>query len=285
MVIKIILVVFLLALVATAVIAAYGSYQWARMTQRLRARLEAARVSVRPMKVDFREIEGLPTPVQSYFRSALRDGQPMVAGARVRHQGTFNTGTSKDQWRPFTSDQRVVTRRPGFVWDARIRMMPGLTVHVHDAYIAGEGILHAAIFGLFTVAKLGGSRDITEGELMRFFAEAAWYPSALLPSQGVLWEAVDARSARATLTETSTSLSILFTFSEDGMIETVRSEGRVRAVGKEFALTPWQGRFWNYEERAGMRVPLNGEVAWLLPAGAKPYWRGRITDIAYDFAQ
>jgi hypothetical protein len=30
-----------------------------------------------------------------------------------------------------------------------------------------------------------------------------------------------------------------------------------------------------------MRVPLDGEVAWLLPAGAKPYWRGHISEIVY----
>jgi hypothetical protein len=31
-----------------------------------------------------------------------------------------------------------------------------------------------------------------------------------------------------------------------------------------------------------MLVPLDGEVAWLLPEGAKPYWRGHITEIDYD---
>jgi hypothetical protein len=33
-----------------------------------------------------------------------------------------------------------------------------------------------------------------------------------------------------------------------------------------------------------MLVPLDGEVAWLLPAGARPYWRGDITSLAYEFA-
>jgi hypothetical protein len=49
-------------------------------------------------------------------------------------------------------------------------------------------------------------------------------------------------------------------------------------------LTPWQGRFWNYGERSGMRVPLDGEVAWVLPEGAKPYWRGHITESTYELA-
>lgn len=61
-------------------------------------------------------------------------------------------------------------------------MLPGLPARVHDAYVAGEGILHASLLGLFTVADLRGTDYIAEGELMRFFAEAAWYPTALLPS-------------------------------------------------------------------------------------------------------
>ena len=280
-----ILIVVLAALAAAAAVAALGVYRWTKGTRELRARLEAARLPMHPRSVDFREIEGLPAPVRVYFRAALREGQPMVTGVRVRHEGTFNMGETTDRWRPFTSEQRVVTRRPGFDWDARIRLMPGLTVRVHDAYVAGEGILHAALLGLFPVADRRGSGDVAEGELMRFLAEAAWYPTALLPSQGVRWEAVDGRSARATLSDGAIALTMLFTFDAEGTIETVRAEARGRTVGQEIIPTPWQGRFWNYAERAGMRVPLHGEVAWRLPEGPRPYWRGRIAAIAYEFAE
>jgi hypothetical protein len=54
------------------------------------------------------------------------------------------------------------------------------------------------------------------------------------------------------------------------------------ASRSEVVPAPWHGRFWNYEERGGMLVPLDGEVAWLLPEGEKPYWRSHITEIHYD---
>jgi hypothetical protein len=261
----------------------YGAYRWTAGTQELRARLDAARAPVRPETVDFRELEGLPAPVQRYFRATLEDGRPMVAGIRVRHEGTFNMGETTDRWKPFTSDQKVVTQRPGFDWDARIAMMPGVPVRVHDSYVAGEGILHASLLGLFTVADQRGTDDVAEGELMRYFAEAAWYPTALLPSQGVRWEAVDESSARATLTEGDISITMLFTFDEQGLMETARAESRGRTVDGDGVPTPWRCRFWSYEERGGMRVPLGGEVAWLPPEGEKPYFRGRITEIDYEF--
>ena len=274
-----------LALVAVLVIGAwlYGAYRWNAGTQELRARLNLARLLVRPQTVNFRELEGLPAPVQRYFRLVLEEGQPMVAGVSVQHSGTFNMGETTDQWKPFTSDQVVVTQRPGFDWDGRVAMMPGVPVRVHDAYVTGEGVLHASLLGLFSVVDMRGTGDVAEGELMRFFAEAAWYPTALLPSQGVRWEAVDGRSAYATLEEGDISITMLFTFDEQGLIETVGTEARGMAVGGEVIPMPWQGRFWNYKERGGMQVPLDGEVAWLLPEGEKPYWRGHIDEISHEF--
>jgi hypothetical protein len=276
-----------LALVAVLLLGAwlYGACRWNSETQELRTRLDAARAPVRPQTVDFRELEGLPAPVQRYFRVVLEEGQSMVAGVRVQHTGTFNMGETKDRWKPFDSDQQVVTQRPGFDWNGRVAMMPGLPVRVHDAYVAGEGVLHASLLGLFTVVDMRGRDEVAEGELMRFFAETAWYPTALLPSQGVRWEAVDGRSARATLTEGDVSVTMLFTFDERGLIETVRAEARGRAVDGKVIPTPWQGHFWNYQWRGGMRVPLDGEVAWMLPEGEKPYWRGHITETSYEFAR
>jgi hypothetical protein len=280
------LITIVLALAAVLVSSwLYGAYRWNAGTQELRARLDSARVPVRPQTVDFRELEGLPAPVQRYFRVVLKEGQPMVTDVHVQHRGTFNMGETTDQWKPFTSDQEVVTQRSGFDWDGRVAMMPGLPVRVHDAYVAGEGILHASLLGLFSLVDMRGGGDVAEGELMRFFAEAAWYPTALLPSQGVRWEAVDDRSAYATLTEGTISITMLFTFDKQGLIETIGTEARGRTVDGEVVPTPWYGRFWNYDERGSMRVPLDGEVAWLLPEGTKPYWRGHITEIDYEFAQ
>jgi hypothetical protein len=263
----------------------HGAHRWQEGTHELRSRLDAAREPVRPGVVDFGELEGLPAPVARYLRAVLVEGRPMVAGASVRHTGTFNVGQDTDSWKPFTSDQVVVTRRPGFDWNGNIAMLPGVPVRVHDAYVAGEGILNARVLGLFPVADLRDTGDVAEGELMRFLAEAAWYPTALLPSQGVCWEAVDDRSARATLTDGDTAATLLFTFDDEDLVQTVGTPARGRTVGDEVVPTPWQGRFWNYAERGGMRVPLDGEVAWLLPEGAKPYWRGHTEEIAHELAR
>jgi len=245
-----------------------------------------ARERTTPTRYDAaRELGGLPAPVQRYFRTVLTDGQPIVIAATVEHRGTLNIGETTDQWKAFTSRQRVVMRRPGFVWDGKVAMLPGLNVLVHDAYVAGEGILHPAILGLFTLIDLRGTGEVAQGELMRFFAEAAWYPTALLPSQGVRWEPMDDRSARATLIDGSLSLTMTFSFEPDGTMRSARAQARGRTVGGKIVMTPWEGRWSNVEVRDGVHVPMTGEVAWLTPQGRKPYWRGTITSLSYEFAR
>jgi hypothetical protein len=249
----------------------------------LRSRLEAGRRPVRPDRYDTRELTGLPEPVQRYFRAALTPGQPMLSALTLDHAGTFNMSERGERWLEFTSNQRIVLARPGFDWDARIHLLPGLSFRVHDAYVGGEGILNARLLGL-PIVNLRGTPELARGELMRFLAEAAWYPTALLPSQGVQWTGVDDRRAQATIVDGDTQASLTFSFGADGLIESVRAEERGRTVAGKIVPTPWEGRWTHYAERDGMRVPLEGEVAWILPDGRKPYWRGRVTRLEYEHA-
>jgi len=65
----------------------------------------------------------------------------------------------------------------------------------------------------------------------------------------------------------------------------MRAEARGRMVGKVTTTAPWEGRWSDYQVCDGMTVPMTGEVAWLLPDGRKPYWRGSITLLHYDFVK
>lgn len=273
--------VFVVSLLGLAVL---GTYRWAGATKILLGQLEANREPAITARYAARELEGLPAPVQRYFRAVLKDGQPIITAVTVHHTGTFNVSARGERWMPFTSQQRVVTRRPGFVWNARMVIVPGIAVVVHDAYVAGIGTLHPAVLGLFSLTNQHGTGDIARGELMRYLAEAAWYPTALLPSQGVRWDAVDDRSANATLVDGDIELTMLFSFDAAGLIEAVRAEARGAFVGGKVVMIPWECRVSTYQEREGMRVPLTGEAAWVLSGTRKPYWRGTIVSMKYEFS-
>jgi hypothetical protein len=275
---------------------ALGSKRWAGRMADLARALEAARHdgTVKPphptdtTHYDPCELEGLPAPVQRYFRAVLTEGQPIVSAVTIEMAGTINMSATAEQWKSFTSMQRVVTAsagaRSGFMWDARISMLPGMKVHVLDAYIAGKGLVQAAMLGLFTVADMSGGGEMARGEFMRFFAETPWYPTALLPSQGVQWVAVDGTSAKASINDGSVTLTLLFHFNDAGLIDSVRAESRGGMVGKEMLMRPWECGLSNYQVRDGMKVPISGTAAWVRSDGPKTYFHGTVKSLIYEWA-
>lgn len=276
-----------LALVALAVIygglVTFGAWRWSVATGALITRLDAGDTSGHTQRYDAREIADLPAPVRRYFELALTDGQPIIRAADAAMTGTFNMSLDAPQWKPFTSQQRVVTHRPGFVWNARIMLFAGFPVRVHDAYVAGTGILTPSILGLFSMGNISGTGEPARGELMRWFAECAWYPTALLPSQGIEWQAVDATSAQASMTDGPIRLTMLFRFGDDGLISSIHADARGALVAGQTVMMPWEGRFSDYRRQDGMLIPFYGEVAWITPQGEKPYFRGTVTQMTYRF--
>jgi hypothetical protein len=280
--IKAIALIGLFGSVAIGLATLYGRYRWQSATDKRRAKLENGRRTVEPKIYDPKEIEGLPAPVQRFFRTVLKDGQAIVTGVNLSQQGQFSMNEMADQWSPFTATQFVRTQRLGFDWDARIRTAPGLTVFVHDTYLLGAGNLQASLLGLFTVANMHNTPELNQGELLRFLAETPWYPTSLLPSQGVRWEAIDDHSARGTLTDGATTVSLVFRFNAEGAIATIRAEARYRDTQTAM---PWCGRFGEYAVRNGMLIPLQGEVGWEHPEGIRLYFKGWITEISHEFGQ
>ncbi len=279
--------------IAAVILRALGSQRWTGRMATLGLGLEAIRNDATlkppyPTRYDARELEGLPAPVQRYFRAVLKDGQAIVRAVTIEMAGSINMSATAEQWKPFTSKQRIVTAtaglRPGFMWDAEISMLPAIKVHVVDSYIAGKGLVQAAMLGLFTVADMSGGGEMARGEFMRFFAEAPWYPTALLPSQGVQWAAVDAHSADATITDGPLTLTLRFHFNDAGLIDSVRAEARGGLVGKEVVIRPWECGLSDYQVRNGMTVPMSGEAAWVRPEGRKAYFIGCVKSMIHEFA-
>jgi hypothetical protein len=124
-----------------------------------------------------------PAPVQRYFDNVLPGGEPTVYAAQLAQEGEFLL-RPPNLWRPFTATHRLTMAPVGFVWNARIRVIPGVAVHVRDALSYGVGSIHAKVFGVFTLASMHGTSELALGSLQRYLAEAPWCPPALLPSNG-----------------------------------------------------------------------------------------------------
>lgn len=283
--IRVALGVIVLLLMALTLVIWQAQNRWQSSTTALRQRLNVVATTKRASRYSEAELVGLPAPVARYFRTALKDGQPIIKRAHITWKGEFNMGKpGTDKWALFTAEQEFVPSAPGFIWDARISMAPGMNTLVRDAFVAGAGSMFAKVLGLVTVADSRDTPAIAAGALQRYLGEAVWFPTALLPSQGIKWDAIDEHRARAIVTAGETTAWLEFRFGTDGLIASAYTPERMFDDGKNPPTPhPWQARNLLYSEINGMKVPEDSTVEWLFPAGAYPYWRGRPIKIEYEY--
>ncbi len=275
------LVLGLIILAAVAIVRVNG-WRLEKNLQKMVGELNQAVASPPANPLPVQELENLPLPVQRYFRKVLPSAPGRIRRVELYQNAIFRLDERRTKGFPLQARQFYTTEPPGFLWDARIRMAPLITVRVLDAYLNGKGVLQAHLMNTLKVAEAFASRELDSGELLRWLAEAVWFPTALLPSTRLHWQAVDERSARAILTDGPNEVSLVFHFKISG--EIVRATGqRYRMVDGAYLPTLWSARYWDYQRREGMLIPLQGEVAWDLPEGQFVYWKGKIERIAYQY--
>lgn len=232
---------------------------------------ESVRASVAP--------GALPPPVARYLELALPTSLT-ASTALIDWTGEFRMRPDA-AWVPFRASQHFTLDRPGFVWDASIRMMPVVPMRVRDSYGAGRGAMTGRIGGLLTVVDAPPTPELAQSALARWIGEAVWLPMALAPGGPVRWEAIDDSTARAVVDDERIAASAVFHFGAGGEIRRMEAM-RYRDVDGTPVLTAFEGVYRDYVRMGDVVVPRFAEVAWLLPEGRFAYWRARPVRLHFD---
>jgi hypothetical protein len=231
---------------------------------------DAAPTSIRT--ITERELERLREPVQRWLRYSNVVGTDVPATVRLRQDGQFQM--EGRGWMPFTAEQYFTIDPPAFLWKARFRMAPLLSVSGRDRYRSGEGSIEMRVLSLVPVAnKTGGG--LNQGALLRFLGEVQWFPAAALADY-ITWEPVDADSARATMTYGGVVAPMTFRFAPDGRLIESTAIRYNDARGRN---EQWINRNDTDRDFDGIRVPATGEARWEYESGPYPYIRWRITEL------
>jgi hypothetical protein len=183
----------------------------------------------------------------------------------------------QSRWMRFRANHSMCVTKCRFDW--RARFGPAGLIRVRDALLDGEGILTARLFGLVPVAQASGP-EATRGELMRYLAELAWCPDAILHNRTIGWTIVSQTEIVATAQLGETVGSVRLALDDEGRIESISAPDRPRSTGREFIPTPWWGRFSDYRSHAGRQIPFRGEVGWEVEGKRVAVWEGRLVDWA-----
>ncbi len=217
------------------------------------------------------QLDGLPEPVQRYFKYALKPGQSYISYARIKHEGLFKPGLNKG-WTKIKGEQYATTEKPGFIWKGTTSMFVA-----RDMYIANTGNLVVSLFSLFKVVD-GKGDSFNQGELLRWLGESVLYPTNLLPGGRQHWESMDQNTAKLLFNYESFSLFFIVRFNEIGEITQMETK---RYMEKD-KMETWIINMTNYKTMGAVAVPLNFDVLWRLEKADFSYARFNMTKIEYD---
>lgn len=219
----------------------------------------------------YSQLQGLPAPVQRYFRHVMKEGQPYISYVRLMHEGQFKTSPKKD-WVNIKGEQYFTTAKPGFIWKGSTTMFTA-----RDMYISNKGKLIVSLFSLFKIAG-GQGEKYDQGELLRWLGESVWFPTNLLPNENLQWKPIDSLTAQLTFNYNGLSLSYAVSFNSTGEITQLQTK---RYMG-EANLETWIGKVSDYREKNGIIIPFAIEAIYRLNEGDYSYAKFNLKRIEYD---
>jgi hypothetical protein len=214
---------------------------------------------------------------------ALRLGADPNAGARrvrLTQTGRMKSQLDATSWMPFTASQAISTQTCAFDWRARAGPL-GL-VSVRDALADGEGRLEVTALGFIPIARASHSTALLRGEFMRYLAELAWAPDAILHNAELRWRRDGPDTLAVSAGAAETASEVLLSLDSDGRIAGGFAPDRPRSATPPILPTPWRGRFFDYRRHEGRWLPFAGEVAWEIDGREIVYWQGRVVHWAMD---
>jgi len=220
------------------------------------------------------QLEGLPEPVKRYFNRVLKEGQPYISYARIKHAGQFKSGLTKP-WMDIEGEQYATTEKPGFIWKGTTGMFVA-----RDLYISDQGQLIVSLLSLINVVNAKGPK-YDEGELLRWLGESVLYPTNFLPGERLKWFPIDSNKAKLIFDYRGLSLSFLISFNEKGEITEMETQRYMSDEGRQ----TWVIKVGGYKEWNKVVIPTDFVVLWRLKDGDFSYAKFRITEIEYDKAK
>lgn len=173
---------------------------------------------------------------------ALRLGA--TAGAnetdvRLKQSGHMLRSLESKSWMAFSATQTLSTRRCGFDW--RARFGPLGVVSVRDAFENGEGCLDVKALGFIPIMRAKRTPALARGELMRYLAEIAMAPDAILHNADLRWRVDGPDTLAVSAGVAEISAEIVLSLDGDGRIAGTFAPDRPRSVTAPLCPRPGAG--------------------------------------------
>ena len=199
------------------------------------------------------------------------ENRPIV---KLTQRGRMKRNLDAESWMAFTATQTLSSIECAFDW--RAQFGPLGMISVRDALKDGEASLDVSALGFIRLARAEHSAALVRGELMRYLAELAWAPDAILFNTALRWREDGPDKLVVSAGSGETACEVTLNLDREGRIVGAYAADRPRSVTAPFLPTPWRGQFSDYRHHNGRWLPFAGEVAWEIDGKSEVYWQGRI---------
>ena len=245
-----------------------------RSDAREKSRLLATRLESPPTFTNSMVAE-LPEPARRYFHFTIAEGTPLHTVAEITMRGQFALGSKVAPNYMSMNAEQVLAAPEGFIWE-----MSGGSGMMR---ISGSDSANWTRFwfaGVAPIARAGSTADHRLSAFGRYVSEAVlWTPAAVLPTERVVWDAVDENTARVTVIHNEMRQSVDVTVDADGRPVTVVLQRWSNAnAGKEYRYQPFGGYLSEFRNFSGFRLPTHVEAGNLF--GTDDYFPFFIVDVS-----
>ena len=225
----------------------------------------------------------LPEPARRYFTFTVKPGAPLHTVAEVRMRGEIGLGTRDNpKYRTMRAEQ-ILAPPYGLVW--KLNAGRGVTkVSGSDGCANGTSWVRFWLMKTVPIVRAGGTPDHARSAFGRVVAEAVfWAPAALLPNNGVSWEAVDANTARATVASNCQQQTVDITVAADGRpTKVVIPRWSDANAEKIYQLQPFGGYLSEFQDFDGYTLPTCVEGGNFIGTEEYfPFYKARVYDFRF----
>jgi hypothetical protein len=280
MILRIIVGIIVIVLIVLGVLTWIGTLVFNKYVEEEVSYIASGISEQAPWVFAYDDLPALPDQVKTYLKYALRDGQEEIRFVRLKQRGIYKPQEAGD-WSYIEAEQYYATEDPAFVWVARMRAAPLIRITAMDEYYEGKGTIIIKLISALTLRTARG-RELDVSQMVRFFSEALWFPTALLPSEYVSWQDMGGSRAKVTLSVHGLKASGIFTFNEQGQITSFETRDRYRESGGRYYKEQWKVYYKDYKEFDGVRIPSKIEAEWNLENWNYKYASLTVDDVEYD---
>jgi hypothetical protein len=210
-------------------------------------------------------------------------GTVLRSVVRIRMAGELGLGTKgAPRYWPMRADQ-ILAPPYGLVWNLRAGKGV-MRISGSDGLDGQTSWVRFWLMGTLPIVRAGGTIDHARAAFGRVVAESVfWAPAALLPGNGITWEAINADVARATVKQNDRSQTVDVKVAEDGqptMVVIPRwSDANPQGV---YQLQPFGGYLSVFRDVDGYRLPFRVEGGNFVGTEEYfPFYKISVTEIRF----